>query len=103
MVVFNDLLHDQVAEVDTSVVRNGKSNDLNHFGYSMESTDVRSKDMTDYGEEKIPFLRQMILINDPWNHVILIQGTLYPGEESQKILVSRIISKIFRWKVKGSV
>ena len=36
-----------MAIVDSSVVCNGKSNDLNHSGYSMEATDFGSKGMAD--------------------------------------------------------
>ena len=36
-----------MAIVDASVVCNGKSNDLNHSGYSMKATDFRSKGMAD--------------------------------------------------------
>ena len=92
-----------MAIVDSSVVCNGKSNNLNHFGYSMETTDFWSKCMDDDCKEKMPFLWKMILINDPGNHVIFIQGTLHPSEESQEILIGWIIIKIFRRKVKGSV
>ena len=56
----------------------------------MEATDFRGKGMANNGKEKMSFLRQMILINDPLKIMLfLIQGTLYPGEESQKILVRR--------------
>ena len=47
----------------------------------MEATDLGCKDMTDYGEKYVSFLREMVLINDPWNHVIFIQGALNPSEE----------------------
>ena len=79
--VLYDLFHDPMTKIDPPVVSYGKSNDLHHFGYSMKPTDLGCKDMTNYGEEKVPFLREVILINDPWNHVVLIQRALYPGEE----------------------
>ena len=59
--------------------------------------------MADDCKEEMPFIRKKILINDLGNHVILIQGALHPSKESQNILIGRIIIKIFRRKVKGSV
>ena len=82
MLVFDDLLHDQAAIVDSSVMSDGKSNDLNHSGNPMKTTDLRSEDMADDGEEQMSLLRKMILVNDPGNHIVLIQGALYPSEES---------------------
>ena len=38
--------------------------------------------MADDGNEQVSFLREMILIDDPWNHVVFIQGALNPCEES---------------------
>ena len=61
-----------MTEVDSTVVSNCESNDLNHSGDAVESADFWSEDMTDYCEEQMSFLWKMILVYDPGNHVIFI-------------------------------
>ena len=73
-------------KIDPSVVSNGKSNDLNHSVNPKKTTDLRSEDMADDSKEQVSFLREMVLINDPRNHVVLIQGALYPCEKNLEVL-----------------
>ena len=103
LLILYDLLHNQATEVDPTVVSNCESYDLNLTRYPVESTNVRSKDMAKCYEEQMPLLGKMILVYDPWNHVVLIQGALHPCEESEKIFVGWIINKVVRGKMKGSV
>ena len=87
VLILYDLFHNQVSEVDSSVVGDSKSNDLNHSGDAVEFADFWSEDMADCSEEKIPFLLKMILVQHLGNHVVLVKCALYPSEESEKFLV----------------
>ena len=61
-----------MAEVDSTVVGDSESNDLNHSGDVVEPADFWSEDMTDCCEEQMPFLWKMIPVYDPGNHVVFI-------------------------------
>ena len=60
----------------------------------MESADFWREDMDDGCEEKMPFLREMILIQHPGNHVVIVQTALHPCEESEKFLIGRIFYEV---------
>ena len=64
-----------------------KSNDLNHSRDVVESANFWNEDMADYSEEKMPFLREMILVQHPGNHDVLFECALHPSEESKKLLI----------------
>ena len=103
LLILNDFFHNQTSEVDSTVVGDGESNDLNHSGDVVESADFWSENMAYGCEEKMSFLWQMILIYHPGKYVVLVQGALHLCEESEKFLVGRIFNKVVRWKMKSSV
>ena len=103
LLVLYDLLHNQMTEVDSTVVGDSESNDLNHYGDAMESADFWSEDVAYGCEEEMSFLWKMILVYDLGNQVVFIQRALHPREESEKIFVGRIFNKVVRGKMKGSV
>ena len=62
LLVLNDLLHNQMTEVDSTIVGHNESNDLNHSRDAVESADFWSEDVAYGCEEKVSFVWKMILI-----------------------------------------